>query len=277
MPDATAGKVPIIACVRSSWLFLAQNLRLFLPAAAICAVLAQIGVAASLLASAGQSTTPSIITLIPAMLAGLMFTAAVLRKAVRDEFVTPVGLTLGGDEGRLFAVGLSVALVAIPIGFILSIVVLGPILGRIANTPEAMEALAQDPEAMAKALEQALGAGGLAALEIGGLLLYCFLLGLVAFMQAATIGEKRVMVFQALRWAGGNFFRVLAAIILTIAPTIIATTIIGLITGPIIADVATFLLVTTLIAFAGNVLAIPISALGAVLYKGLRPPDLAAK
>jgi hypothetical protein len=278
MTANAAGKVPIIACVRSAWLFFAQNIRQLAPAAAICAVISQIGMAVSLLSDpSGQAASSSILNLIPAMVAGLMFSASVLRKAVRNEFVAPVGLTLGKDETRLLAVGFSITLVAIPLVFVLSIVLLGPILGRIASTPEAMEALAQDPEAMRAAIEQALGPGGLLALEIGGILLLCLALGLIAFMQAATIGEKRVMVFQALRWTGGNFLRVLAAIILTIAPTVILTTIIGLAVSPAVTDVATYLLVTTLIAFVGNIFAIPISALGAVLYKGLRPADFVAK
>ncbi len=278
MPDSAAGKVPIIACVRSAWVFLARNIRQLAPAAAVCAVISQIGAAVSLFADpSGQTTSSSVLTLVPAIVAGLMFSAAVLRKAIRNEFVAPVGLTLGKDESRLLAVGFSITLVAIPLVFVLSIVVLGPILSRIASTPEALEALAQDPEAMRTAIEEALGPGGLLALEIGGILLLCLALGLLAFMQAATTGEKRVMVFQALRWTGGNVLRVLAAIILTIAPAVILTTIIGLAVSPAATDVTTYLLVTTLIAFVGNIFAIPISALGAVLYKGLRPTDFGAK
>jgi hypothetical protein len=278
MPDATAGKVPIIACVRSSWLFLAQNIRPLLPAAAICALLSQIGAAATLLtASAGQAASANIVTFVPGILAGLMYSAAVLRKAVRDEFVSPVGLTLGRDEGRLFGLSVSVFLIGIPIVFLLSMLLFGPIMGRIAPTPEAAEALAQDPEALAKAFAEALGPGGVLAVEIGGILLYCLVLGLVTFMQAATIGEKRIVLFQALRWTGGNLFRVLAAIVLTILPVSIITAVVTLGGGALIVDVLTYLLVTTVIAFIGNIVAIPIAALGAVLYKGLRPPDFVAK
>lgn len=47
-----AGKVPVIECVRESWLFLFSHWRLFLPAAAIGAVIAQLGYAAVLLSPA---------------------------------------------------------------------------------------------------------------------------------------------------------------------------------------------------------------------------------
>lgn len=277
MADASAGKVPVVACARQAWKFLATHWRLLLPAAAICAVLSQIGAAATLLTSPAGQAQVSLVTFIPAIIAGLMFGAAVLRKAVRDEFVAPVGLTLGGDEGRLFGLGLAITLIMLPIVFLLAMLVLGPIMGRIANTPEAMEALAQDPEALAKALTEAIGPGGVAALEIGGLILYCLALGLVAFLQAATIGEKRIVLFQALRWTGGNFFRVVGAIMLTIAPTIMLTMLVGLIATPLIVDVLTYLVVTTVVAFIGNMVTVPVAALGAVLYKGLRPADFVAK
>lgn len=274
MADATAGKVPVIACFRSAWRFLFQNLRLLLPSAAICALLSQIGALASMFtAPAGQAAATSLPMLVPAVIAGLMFAAAVLRKSVRDEFAPPLGLSLGADEGRLFLLGLAVALLAIPVAFLLSILILGPLLGRIAATPEAMEALAQDPEAMAQALDKVLGSGGLALIEIVILFFWCLLAGLIAFMQAATIGEKRVMVFRALGWTAGNVLRVLAAILLTIAPTILATIVMAALAGFLIADATSYLIVTTLIAFLGNILAVPVCALGAILYKGLRPPD----
>ena len=43
MTDTAAGKVPVFACVRQAWQFLVANWRLFVPAAAILAVVSQIG------------------------------------------------------------------------------------------------------------------------------------------------------------------------------------------------------------------------------------------
>ncbi len=277
MADAIMGKVPIIACVRSGWTFLAQNWRQLLLAAAICAAISQVGIAAAIVFAQGQGAQPGPLSLIPTILAGLMFTAAVMRKAVRDEFVVPTGLSLGADEGRLLGVGACVALLAIPLVFVFSIIAMATIFSRVAATPEAMEALAENPEAMMQAIEEALGPTGLAILEGALVLLYSIVLGLVAFIQAATIGEKRIVLFQALRWTSGNFFRVLAAMVLTIAPAILVTLLISMIAAPAVADAVTFLIFSVVLAFVGNILAIPIAALGAVLYKGLRPPDFVAK
>ena len=120
-----SGKVPVFECVRGAWQFLLRNVQLLVPAAAICAVLAQVGAAANLLVAPGQAGSPSLLSLIPTLLAGVMFTAAVMRKAVRDEFLAPVGLKLGGDEGRLLGVGACVTMIAIPIVFLLSIIMIG--------------------------------------------------------------------------------------------------------------------------------------------------------
>jgi len=272
-----SGKVPVFECVRGAWQFLLRNVQLLVPAAAICAVLAQVGAAANLLVAPGQAGSPSLLSLIPTLLAGVMFTAAVMRKAVRDEFLAPVGLKLGGDEGRLLGVGACVTMIAIPIVFLLSIIMMSTVFSRIAATPEAMEALAENPEAMMKAIEEALGPTGLLALEIVSILLLCIALGLVALVQAATTGEKRIVLFQALRWMGGNTLRVLAAIVLTVAPTLIVSAILSVIIGPLINSIPTLLLFSVVISFIGNLLSVPVAALGAILYKGLRPVDFVAK
>lgn len=272
-----AGKVPVIECSRGAWMFLVRNWRPLLPAAAICAVISQIGTAASVLVAPQQAASPTIISFLPTVLAGVMFTAMVLRKAVRDEYIAPVGLTLGRDEARLVGVGACVALIAIPVIFVLSIVVMSTIFSRVAATPEAMEALAEDPEAMMKAIEQALGAGGMTTLEIASIVLLCIVFGLVALVQAATIGEKRIVLFQALGWIGGNVLRVLGAFLLTAAPALIISTVFGFLVGPLITDVLMLIVFSIVAAFVGYLTSVPIAALGAVLYKGLRPADFVAK
>ena len=272
-----SGKVPVIDCVRGAWRFLLANWQALLPAAAICAVLAQVGSAANLLVAPEQAGSPSLLSLLPTLIAGVMFTAAVLRKAVRDEYIAPVGLKLGGDEGRLLGVGACVAMVAIPVVFLLSIVMMATVFSRLAATPEAMEALAENPEALMQAIEGALGPTGMLALEIVTTLLICLGIGLVALVQAATIGEKRIIFFQALRWMGGNTLRVLAAIVLTVAPALIVSAILSVIIGPLITNIPSLLLFSVVVGFIGNMLSVPIAALGAVLYKGLRPADFVAK
>jgi len=273
----SSGKVPIIAVVRQSWGFMAANLRQLAPAAAVCAVLAELGVAANLLVGQGlQVATVSFLALIPTMLSSLMFAAAVLRLAVREESVAPIGLKLGADEGRLFGLNASLLLIALPILFLLSALVIVPVLARVANSPEAMEALAQDPEAMAQALNEALGpVSGI--LEFAALALISVSIGLVAFLQAGTIGEKRIMLFQALRWLGGNVFRVIAAVALNVVPVLAAAAISGMLLSPLVTNVPTYLLTTTVVNLITNIFMIPVCALGAILYRGLRPAGFAAK
>jgi hypothetical protein len=286
----SSGRVPIIACVRDAWLFLINNWRLFLPAAAIVAVISEIGPTITLLTSSGdvsgatQPTPSLLVTVIPMVLGGIMFSAAILRKAVRDEYKPPVGLTLGADEGRLFAVNLCVTLVAIPIVLLLTVFLMATVLRQVAATPEAMEALAADPDAMVAAITQALGPFGSLLFLAVVIVLTALALGLVALANAATIGERKIVVFQAWRWLGGNFLRVLSAMVLIVLPVMIVSTIISQVLLSMLlsmsgetVDVTAYLLVAVVITFLNLLVAAPITALGAVLYKGLRPAGFVAK
>lgn len=272
-----SGKVPVLQCVRDAWGFFARSWQTLLPPAIICAIFAQIGLAAGVLAAPQSAANPSFLTFVPMLLAGVMFTAAIMRKAVRDEYVRPIGLMLGGDEGRLIGVGFSVALLSIPLVFLGSILMVSTVLSRIADSPEAIEALAENPEALMKALEEALGSGGMFVLEIVSIAVMCIIFGLVSFVQATTIGEKRIVLFQALRWLSGNVLRVLAAFVLTVAPTLIFSSVISMGVAPLVTDVPSLLALSIVVGFVGNMLTIPVAGLGAILYKGLRPADFAAK
>jgi hypothetical protein len=286
----SSGRVPIIACVRDAWLFLINNWRLFLPAAAIVAVISEIGPTITLLTSSGdvsgatQSTPSLLVTVIPMVLGGIMFSAAVLRKAVRDEYKPPVGLTLGADEGRLFAANLCVLLVAIPIVLLLAVFLIATVLQPVAPTREAMEALAADPDALFEAVTQALGPFGSLVLFALVIVLTALALGLVALANAATIGERKIVVFQAWQWISGNFLRVLCAMVLIVLPVMVVSTIISQVLLSMLlsmsgetVDVTAYLLVAVVITFLNLLVAAPITALGAVLYKGLRPAGFVAK
>ena len=64
---------------------------------------------------------------------------------------------------------------------------------------------------------------------------------------------------------------------LTVAPTLIVSAILSVIIGPLINSIPTLLLFSVVISFIGNLLSVPVAALGAILYKGLRPVDFVAK
>jgi hypothetical protein len=279
-----SGRVPVLACVREAWLFLGNHWSTFLPAAAIAAVISEIGVAAVLLAGGSPAASGGLLAMVPTILAGLMFTAAILRKQVRDEFRAPTGLALGGDEGRLFGVAVSMVLLAIPMFLLLTVVLSMTVFRQIAATPEALEELAADPNAFAEALLQALGPGGVLVFIAVALVIASIIFGMVALANAATIGEKKIVIFQAWSWMGGNTLRVFGAMVLTVAPILILTSVVAQVVASALVGMSgdavgaiPYLLATILIAFLNLLLGIPIQALGGVLYKGLRPADFAAK
>ena len=206
-----SGQVPVIAIARESWVFFLQNWRMFLPAAGVTAVIAAFGPMFMMMSSGPAPITgaaaPSIgpgdfIAAIPGTIAGLLFAAVVLRKVVRDEFLGPTGLAFGADELRLLGVMAGLACIVIPFGTLVFVVVQVVVLARLAATPEAAAALTDNPEAFGAALETALGPAGLMAFTLFLMaLLGAFLYGLVrlAMINAATIGERRMVMFQTWR------------------------------------------------------------------------------
>jgi len=280
----TAGKVPVVAVWRGAWAFFAAHWRMFVPAALAMAVISQIGRAATAMMGGGTAPVLDIAVVIPMMLAGLMFSGAILRKAVRDEFTPPIGMALGADEMRLLGVGVSVTLLLMPIALLLMIALSATIMRSVAPTPEQMEVLAADPEAMMKAIVDALGMGGLAVMAAVVVVLFSIAMGLVALADAATIGEKRIMIFQAWSWMRGNVLRVFGLFVLTVAPVMVVNVVVGEVIASVLFSLSggavsllPYLLTLTVITFLNALVSIPISAMGALLYKGLRPPELGAR
>jgi len=257
---------------------------MFVPAALAMAVISQIGRAATAMMGGGTAPVLDIAVVIPMMLAGLMFSGAILRKAVRDEFTPPIGMALGADEMRLLGVGVSVTLLLMPIALLLMIALSATIMRSVAPTPEQMEVLAADPEAMMKAIVDALGMGGLAVMAAVVVVLFSIAMGLVALADAATIGEKRIMIFQAWSWMRGNVLRVFGLFVLTVAPVMVVNVVVGEVIASVLFSLSggavsllPYLLTLTVITFLNALVSIPISAMGALLYKGLRPPELGAR
>lgn len=280
----SAGNVPIFAVVRDSWMFLVGNWRVFLPAALAMAIISQIGRAATILMGGGGAATLDLAAAAPLMVAGLMFTGAVMRKAVRGEFTPPIGLALGRDELQLLGVAASAILIAIPVLLLPSMVLSATLLQSVASTPEAVDALAADPEALMAALAQALGPGGIALLTASMLVVVSIMVGLVGLANAATIGERRIMIFQAWSWLRANVLRVIAVMLLTVAPVLVLNVFVAELLASAFLSVTggsltllPYLLMHTTISFVSALLGIPAQAMGAILYKGLRPPDFVAK
>ena len=59
--------------------------------------------------------------------------------------------------------------------------------------------------------------------------------------------------------------------------TLIVSAVLSVVIGPLINSIPTLLLFSVVVGFVGNMLSVPVAALGAILYKGLRPVDFVAK
>lgn len=295
MTDTAAGKVPVFACVRQAWQFLVANWRLFVPAAAILAVVSQIGPAFAVMTAPAdpapqtvmQNMIGDFVTVLPSMIAGLLYTAAILRKAVRDEFIGRVGLAFGADEVRLLGVAAAMACLFVPIVGLVVIVLSITVFSRIATSEVALEAILADPEAMNDAIVAALGEGGATALSLFIIVMFVIFLVLAArlyMVNAATIGERRIVIFQTWSWSSGNVMRLLAAMILTVLPVMLIDSVVGnagmsvLLALPEGAQsILPLLIIQTLVTFVGAMTTIPVVVLGAIFYRGLRPPGFVPK
>ena len=293
MADA-AGKLPIIICVRDAWLFLRDNLRMFVPAAAAMALVSQVGFLLAAISGGGAGAQSAfggslgnLAVAVPAVLASLVFAAAVLRKAVRNEFTGPLGLSFGADELRLLAIVAAYACMIIPLATLVFTIVTATVLSRLAATPDDLAVLLEDPEALNAALTQALGPGGTAAFLLLIMLVFAgaiYLFTRLFMVNAATIGERRIVMFQSWSWSRGNILRMFAAIMLTWLPAYVIDSLvveIGVaILHPITAEGnAGFLLIAfnAAVTFVAAIVGIPSIVLGAILYRGLRPVDFVAK
>jgi hypothetical protein len=278
MTDATAGKVPVLECFRASWTFLFQNWQLFVPAAAVVGAVTGL----SLLIAGGGAAAPgpALLSMLPPLVASVMFTAAVLRKAVRDEFSGPAGLGFGVDEMRLLGVLGSIVLLIFPAVFLALMVFSVYIVGRLGMTEQQLEALSADPEALAKAMTEALGPSGILAmygLFFAGFAVLVYVLAKLFMVNAATIGEKKIVFFQTWAWSKGNTYRIILAMLLTALPAVGVNLLLQILVASMSASLIAAVVVNAVAGAIAALLNIPQIALGAHLYKGLRPPGFVAK
>jgi hypothetical protein len=268
MADKRSGTIPVLQVVREAYAFAGSNWRQLAPAAVAAGVLTALG--------QGLLFTPAGFlpgTLVIAI-ASAAFGAAVLRLAVRNEFSGLFGLQTGADELRLLGVMAALVLVfAPPVGILLLLAGVF-ILGRLGLTEAEAQELSQNPEALAQRIVEALGPQGVLALEVGLFAVVALFLWIGARLQmvnAATIGERRMVVFQTWSWSRGETWRIIGALIIVSAPVLL----VGLVAEPILSSLpGSALVVGSAVAGALSALAsLPAIALGAILYRGLRPPD----
>jgi hypothetical protein len=274
---ADKGAVPVVESVREGYRFAAGNWTRFLPACALVALTTGF-------VQVSQMSAGPMVMLAAAVsvLGSCIFSAAVLRKAVRDEFSGPGGLGFGGDELRLIGVSLGLMAVFVPPIVIVSIILAVAFLGPVFSDPAEAERLANDPEALRAAIQESLGpTGSLVFLAVMTMLLAVFILVAVrlVLINAATIGERKMVMFQTWGWSSGNVGRILLAMVLTYLPVLIA---IGFISGAVArillpdgllsADPGKLFIYGGLTGFVGSLGNLPAMGLMGYLYKGLRPP-----
>jgi hypothetical protein len=282
MTDVAAGKVPVLKCFEQAWRFLFENWRLFVPAAVVPAVANGLALAMSPATPGAANLVNDLGGMLIVTVASIFFSASVLRKVVRDEFIPPWGLAAGQDELRLLGVLGCFLAIFVPPVILIGVVFQVFLLSRIAASPEELTELMQDSEALSEAILQQLGAGGLLMLDV--ILVTLIVIAVVVMVRlsmvnAATIGERRVVFFQTWSWSKGNVLRILGALLITTLPALL----LDLIVAAFVLSIAGAgpapiqLLAGVVVGFVQSLLSIPAIALGAILYKGLRPPDFAAK
>lgn len=283
MVASGAGKVPVLECVTAAYRFFAAHVVALLPACAVIALVAGL----SPFAAAGER--PNFPMMIGSALlniaAGTVLVAAVLRRAIHGDLRG--GVSFGADEIRLLGVAVSMALLFTPLVVLCVLVVSIAVLGRLSQSGQALENLLADPEAFADALAAVLSPGEqfmFSAFILAVFAIAVFISVRLFLVNAATMGERRIVIFQTWRWTAGNFWRVLGAMLLVLVPCSLASSILtGIITAPLAgrtaADLGVFV-AYLVYAAQGFVIAlsnIPGIALGAELYKGLRPQEFVAK
>jgi hypothetical protein len=291
-----SGQVPVVAIARESWVFFLRNWRMFVPAAGIVAGVSALGPLMLVMSASpdpqAAAVGPSIglndiLAAVPGMLARLLFAAAVLRKAVRDEFIGSTGLAFGADETRLLGVAAALACIVVPFGALVYFIVMIGVLARLAPDPAALNALMTNPDAFGEALEATLGPVGMVAFSLFltvAFIGFFYLIVRLAMINSATIGERRMVMFQTWSWSRGNVLRIFGALMLTGIPAYLVSSIFDEIAISVLNVVATpeNAIISAIIygvaaSFVGAMASIPSTALGAILYKGLRPPDFVAK
>lgn len=291
MSDVPEGKVPIFESIGVAFNYFVSNWTRWIPGVLIvAAAMGWLQVAngqMSQSAISGELNMSSyLLATIVTMLVMLVFSAGVLRHAIRGEFSGPIGLSLGADELRLLGVWASLALIFGIGGSFVAFLVMVAVMMVVAGSGVDIEQASTDPEAFMQALGGSIGGGGALVLLVLFFALFAAMIFIwvrLMLVQAATIGERKMMIFQTWGWTKGNFWRVFAAaFLLAVAASIVSSIVVGvlsvLIGGSASAQNALMGLSAPVLFAIGGIsgimngfTSILMLALVAHLYQGLRP------
>jgi hypothetical protein len=273
MTDARSGAVPVGEVVAASWRFLFANWRQFLPAALVTSGFSTIG---SL--TGGPAMAALFLGLVLVVIAQLAFAASVLRKAVRSEVSGIAGLQFGADEMRLLGIALCTFLLLLPPVFIFGTIFSVVMAGRLVAAGVDPQATEIAPEVFNKVMAETIAtpAGMLAVAALFAVTFYVS--ARLVMANAATIGERKIVFLQTWSWSKGNVLRVIGAMALTLLPILFLNVVLALLTpAQPSGGVVGVVLIVYLRSLIGMLAGVPLIALGAHLYKGLRPPNFVAR
>ena len=217
--------VPVLRSVFAAYAFFLVHWRKILIAAIpyTAAYAAQL----ALMPMTAASSEPSALDLVVALLslatvvASVALSAASLRLAVRGEMPGWLGLQLGHEELRVFAVYILISLLIV-IVFVLVFLFWGTLFGTV--TMGALERAGIDPEASGfdvAGATQYMGASDwvvVIAAGLAGLAIVTWLSARLVLALPATIASKRIQVMKAWPLSDGNGWRIAAALVLAGLP-----------------------------------------------------------
>lgn len=288
MTDIPAGKVPVMDSVQHAFGYLKDSWTKWLPACGVLGLASgwyQVHVVSMASGQANGLTTFGVFCIF--MLTSFVFSTAVYRHYFTGEFPQPIGLLLGAEELRVIGAALSVFLVFGIIGAFLFIIFGVAAMTLVASSGIDPSLAQSDPEAFQQAFAAAMGTGPGFVLIFLGLALIAlavFVSVRLIFVTAATVHEKRMMVFQTWSFSKGNFWRIVGAILIVTLPLAIGASILSAIFQAIIlgsvddkalmeAGAASLFAVGFVQGAANAIIAVATVGLVGYLYKGLRPSD----
>ncbi len=202
---------------------------------------------------------------------GLMASGALLRLAFADEHagdpdfrIGPAGFQWGRPETRLLAGALLlIFLFVLGLLFLLVAAFVCSAVAVLAGAKVDPTAVALDPNTLPAGLR----------LTVGLLADVFALVGIwigvrISLYPSATVAEKRLMVFSTWKLTRGQFWRILAAIVIVLLPALVLTLVIMSLELPAAVALPARLLLILVNAFFEAPL---LCGLYAYLYRGLRP------
>lgn len=291
MTRAQQGKVPVLACVAVAYRFFRDNaLQLVSPCLVVAAgsgVAALVSYPSAALGApagspAADSTLQFLVSTALNTVTGVVLAGAVFRKSIRGETQGPGGVSFGADEVRLLGSTLAFMLIFAPLLAAYTLLGSALVTGTPALSPEAFLA-ATDFEGMEDRLPQETQAMLAAAILVCfGLVLYVGVR--LALINAAAVGERKIVILQTWSWTQGNLWRVLGAVVMTTIPAMLVSGFLLTLLAEaaqalpeVAANGPLLFLAGAIEGFVGALANIPLLALSAELYKGLRPPGFAPR